>query len=63
MVIYEVNLSIDEEIYEQFKSWLKSHVKEMLQFPGFIKAQILRKCLYSNIKMIVAFGARMRPEL
>ncbi len=43
MVIYEVNLAIDKEIYSQFQTWLNEHAKEMLQFPGFIKASILKQ--------------------
>ena len=43
MIIYEVNLSIDKEIYSEYKSWLKEHVKEMLQFQGFIQASILKQ--------------------
>lgn len=42
MVVYEVNLLIDENIYNQFESWLKEHAREMLQFPGFINAHILK---------------------
>ncbi|MCX7116320.1 MAG: DUF4286 family protein [Legionellales bacterium] len=42
MVIYEVNLAINDEIYTEFRLWLKEHVNEMLQFQGFIKASILR---------------------
>lgn len=42
MVIYEISLTIDGDIYSQFRLWLKEHAKEMLQFPGFIKAFILR---------------------
>lgn len=42
MVIYEVNLAIQGEVYPQFQLWLKSHVKEMLQIPGFIQASILK---------------------
>lgn len=42
MVIYEVNLLIDKEIYEQFQLWLNDHVKKMLQFPGFMQAQVLK---------------------
>ncbi|WP_454782839.1 DUF4286 family protein [Legionella sp. WA2022007384] len=42
MVIYEVNLAIDGDIYPQFQLWLKKHVKEMLQLPGFIQASILK---------------------
>lgn len=41
MLIYEVNLDIQPDTYSAFKDWLDSHVKEMLQFPGFISAQIL----------------------
>lgn len=42
MVIYEVNLAIDKDIYSQFQSWLNEHVREMLQFQGFIEARILK---------------------
>lgn len=42
MVVYEVNLLIDENIYNQFELWLKEHAREMLQFPGFINAHILK---------------------
>lgn len=42
MVIYEVNLAIDSDIYSKFELWLKEHAQEMLQFPGFIKASILK---------------------
>ncbi|CAM2740789.1 Uncharacterised protein [Legionella steigerwaltii] len=42
MVIYEVNLAIDGDIFPQFQLWLKKHVKEMLQLPGFIQANVLK---------------------
>ncbi|HHG8504995.1 TPA: DUF4286 family protein [Legionella pneumophila] len=42
MVIYEVNLLIEEDVYNQFQSWLRAHAKEMLQFPGFLQAHILK---------------------
>jgi hypothetical protein len=42
MVIYEVNLTINKDVYPEFGLWLKGHVKEMLQLPGFIKAKILK---------------------
>lgn len=42
MVIYEVNLNINKEIYAEFELWLKDHIKEMLQFPGFIQACLLK---------------------
>lgn len=40
MVIYEVNLTIDRDIYQNFQLWLKDHIQEMLQFSGFIQACI-----------------------
>jgi len=40
MVIYEVNLTINSEIYEKFLVWLKKHVEEILTFPGFIDGEI-----------------------
>ena len=43
MVIYEVNLVIDTNVYPEFQSWLKKHATEMLQFPGFIQASILKQ--------------------
>jgi hypothetical protein len=43
MIIYEVNLEIDTAIYEQFKTWLYDHVKEMLQLEGFLEAKILHE--------------------
>lgn len=42
MVIYEVNLAIDPDIYPQFQLWLKKHASDMLQFPGFLQANILK---------------------
>jgi antibiotic biosynthesis monooxygenase (ABM) superfamily enzyme len=41
MVIYEVNLDINNEIFDQFKAWLIKHVNEMIKFSGFIEAKIL----------------------
>lgn len=36
--IYEVTLSVDREIIAEFDAWLAQHVEEMLQIPGFIRA-------------------------
>lgn len=43
MIIYEVNLSIDERIYSEYLSWLNNHAKQMLRFPGFIQASIFKE--------------------
>ena len=42
-MIYEVNLTIDQEIAEEFKQWLKDHVAKMLEFKGFEKAEIFSR--------------------
>lgn len=43
MVIYEVNLSIDNEIFKDYKAWLDAHILEMLKFPGFLNATVLNE--------------------
>ncbi len=43
MVIYEVNLNIDEDIYPEFTVWLREHANAMLQFPGFIQASLFKQ--------------------
>jgi quinol monooxygenase YgiN len=40
MVVYEVNLTVDPSISEDFLAWLKGHVEEMLEFDGFLGAEI-----------------------
>ncbi|ODN43321.1 DUF4286 family protein [Piscirickettsia litoralis] len=40
MVIYEVNLNIDIGIFDEYKSWLTLHMKEMMSFKGFLKADL-----------------------
>jgi hypothetical protein len=38
--VYEVTLSIDRDIVEDFDLWLAEHVREMLGLPGFVSADI-----------------------
>jgi len=40
MVIYEVNLDVDHDIFNDYYYWLMEHIKEMLKFDGFKKAEI-----------------------
>jgi hypothetical protein len=37
-VIYEVNLTVDVEVIEQFDQWLHQHTEDMLAIPGFVSA-------------------------
>lgn len=40
MVIYEVNVTIQNEIYAPYYAWLLNHIEQMLQFAGFKKADV-----------------------
>lgn len=40
MIDYELNLQIDNEIYDEFKVWLASHIEEVLSINGFKKAHL-----------------------
>ena len=40
-IVYEVRLTIDPKIRNQFLTWLDDHVGEMLSFDGFLDAHIL----------------------
>lgn len=66
MIIYEVNLVIDGAIYSSFQLWLKEHIKEMLQFPGFIKASILKpegECASEKEKLTIQYQVEDRDAL
>jgi len=36
--VYEVTLSIDRDVVDEFDAWLEQHVQEMLELPGFVSA-------------------------
>jgi hypothetical protein len=40
--VYEVTLSIDRDIADEFDLWLEQHVREMLELPGFVSAETFR---------------------
>ena len=40
MVVYEVNLSVEEGVAEAFLAWLPGHVAELLALPGFRSAEV-----------------------
>lgn len=66
MVIYEVNLAIDNDVYPQFHEWLQDHAKEMLEFPGFIQASILKpenEILPEKEKLTVQYKLQNRESL
>ncbi len=36
--VYEVTLHVDREVAAEFDAWLETHVREMLELPGFVRA-------------------------
>lgn len=41
MIIYEVNLTVDHAIADEYAAWLSEHIREMLALPGFASAEWL----------------------
>ena len=39
VVVYEVNLTVQPEIVEDYGSWLEKHIHEIMKIDGFISAQ------------------------
>jgi len=35
MLLYEVNLTVDGEVAPRYSSWLREHIREMLDLDGF----------------------------
>ncbi len=39
--IYEVNLSVEPAVVEDYLAWLRPHIDEMLTLPGFESAELV----------------------
>jgi hypothetical protein len=40
MIVYEVNLEVDQAIAGDYRAWLDTHVAEILTLPGFTGARL-----------------------
>ena len=40
MIVYEVNLDVDNAIFAAYRIWLDEHVRGMLALPGFVGAEV-----------------------
>jgi hypothetical protein len=40
MIVYEVNVDFPIAIAEQYRAWLAHHVRQMLELPGFVSADV-----------------------
>jgi len=38
MIIYEVNLTVEQSVAKEFAAWLPPHIETILKFDGFISA-------------------------
>ena len=61
-VIYEVNLEADAEIQAAFDTWLRDHIADMLQFPGFLAAEILGDTAAPADKLCRTVQYRLRDQ-
>lgn len=39
MIVYEVNLEVDDAVFVAYRIWLEAHIRDMLALPGFIGAE------------------------
>ncbi len=40
MIIYEIDITLDSPMYDEYMKWLKKHISLMLKFKGFNNAKI-----------------------
>ncbi len=41
MIVYEVNIQVQNESADDYRAWLGDHVRELLTLPGFLSAEVL----------------------
>jgi Protein of unknown function (DUF3667)/Domain of unknown function (DUF4286) len=64
-VIYEVDFDADAAIEGPFDTWLRDHIADVLQFPGFLSAEILAGTVVApgRIRRTVQYRLRDRAAL
>lgn len=43
MIIYEVNLTVQNSVADEYAEWLKEHIHQILRIDGFIRAEWLEE--------------------
>lgn len=43
MIVYEVNLEVDDAIRDDYRKWLDQHVHMILALPGFLGAELFER--------------------
>lgn len=74
-IVYEVNLEVEPELTDKFLTWLKLHIVEMLEIPGFLSATLFESAdnnfqnqwtvhyHISNEQMLDQYFAKEAPEM
>ena len=66
MIIYEVNLTINQDIFSEYYRWLIKHIETILKFSGFCKAEIAKEKLSDSekhIKLAVRYILKSEEDL
>ena len=63
MVVYEVNLTLDKDVVDEFRGWLDAHIQEMLTFPGFKHSKLMKVEEKSSWQMTVWYFVETRSAL
>jgi antibiotic biosynthesis monooxygenase (ABM) superfamily enzyme len=43
MLVYEVNLDVNADIFAAYRTWLDEHIASMLALPGFVSAEVFER--------------------
>lgn len=43
MIVYAVELDMEAALADEYLPWLRAHVQEMLDLPGFVNAEIFER--------------------
>lgn len=65
MIIYEVELTIANEVADEYEAWLPGHIEDMLQIDGFLSAdleEVLEPVTESSV-IIVRYAVRSELDL
>ena len=63
MIIYDVNITVNNDIFDKYLVWLNNHIEKMLLFPGFIK--VVKKTNDSSIckEIVIQYYIKSKENL
>lgn len=63
MIVYEVNIEVEDDIYSDYCIWLIEHIKEMMSFTGFLEALLMEEAESENHKISVQYKIESKEAL